>query len=552
MSTKKYSDTLPSKLYFAEQISHSEPQCAKEIGLSMYTLMEKAGHAVFEAVLAQFPNVTHLIVIAGKGNNGGDAFIVGRLALLAGLNVSLYSHYSIDQVDNHSSEEVKTAAQGFIGAGGEILELSLFLNIRFQNPTRKLNCDTDVIIDGLLGHGFKAPLRKVEIDVVNKINLAGLKVFSIDLPSGLEANTGHVDPIAVNANFTVTFVGLKPGLFTGNGSDHHGALIFNGLEINDLIENFTKSQCHLIHKHALPQVPPRKHNCHKGSCGTTLIIGGDEGMLGATLLAGKAALRSGGGKVLIICGSKSCESALAFCPELMLTYVAEENLFGVINDAVKKADTVAIGPGLGMNSWGVTAFKSFLSAKGIIKKRCIIDADALNLLANNFAEFSALLAKSQPATSVINWVFTPHPLEAARLLGSDAKSVNADRLLAAEKLVKKLHGTIVLKGNGSIVAFQQDSVDKSPNCFTKGINISGNSGMATAGMGDVLTGVIAGVSGQYIQSLSHIAEAVEIAVYLHGFAGDITANDKEVGMIASDVIESLPDAISESTIYCQI
>ncbi len=530
MSKTKYSATLPSKLYLAEQIKQAEPICAKAQNVSMVQLMERAGHAVFEALCSFAPEAKRVLIIAGSGNNGGDAYVVGRLALLAGFEVELYA-----KPLNSGCEDAILAQQSFLGAGGQFHDIEDLFDVE-QNES------FDVVVDGLLGLGYVTPLKPLENQVLQFINQLDAIKVSIDLPSGLEADTGHVEPTAFKADLTVVLVALKIGLFTGNGPDFHGAITFCGLGISEQLQEVTDSASHLVHKYSIPKLPSRPHNTHKGSFGHVFVVGGSDGFLGAALLAGKAALRSGCGKVTLLVEKQAVGDVFSFCPELMVNFTTHNSVAQQVQERMKQASVVIVGPGLGKGKWGREALKAVLTRKNIAGSKTIFDADALNLIATGeFGLHSELLSQTQKANVAKSceshsWIFTPHPLEAARLLGITTSEVNRDRPKCAQRIAEKFGCVVVLKGCGSIVA--------SPSQLS--LNLSGNSGMATAGMGDVLNGVIAGMCVDGIGDNFTLHQRVEFAVYLHGLAGDFTANHIEIGMIASDVIDALPHAIKDS------
>lgn len=515
--------TLPSKLFVAEQIKELEREAAKKLAIDMYQLMERAGHAVFESFIAHFPKAHSCLILAGAGNNGGDAFVVARLAQQSGIKVLLYA----SEQGLTLSGDALIAKQGFMSSGGDIYDLESL-------PSHVSKLNVDMVIDGLLGTGFCDSLRDTERAALQAVNSLQAGKLAIDIPSGLESDTGRADQDAFKADATVTFIGLKPGLFTADGPDLRGELVFADLEVGQVFERLGKSKISLLHKHSVGTIKKRKFNSHKGRFGSVLVLGGDVGMSGAAYLAGKAALRSGAGKVKVICAPGNANIIAQLSPELMVKSIdnTSASFRSELSEEVSRASIIIVGPGLGLSEWSRSVFNAFLEIDDIENKVVIVDADALNLIRDNVNNDSARIAQLN-SNKYKPWVFTPHPLEAARLLDHNTLQINANRLASASQIAKQYGVCCVLKGCGTVVAHNDD--------FS--INTSGNAGMATAGMGDVLTGVLAGAITNQFSDSSDIKKNVDYAVFLHGFAGDFTAKDGEIGMIATDVLESLPIAI---------
>lgn len=518
--------TLPSKLYLAEQIKKNEADCAHSVGVDLYQLMEKAGHAVFDCIMARFPTAQHILVIAGRGNNGGDAYVVGRLAIQSGMNVTLLAKDAGGEI----SADASVARHGFVSAGGVILDL--------QCHWPKIETlDVDLIIDGLIGIGLKQDLDVFATNVVRAVNKNEGAVISIDVPSGLDSDTGKQRGLAIVADYTVSFIALKPGFFTADGPDCIGQLIYSDLGLRKAFENQVASHISLIHRQNITAIQTRPFNSHKGSYGTVLIIGGASGMGGAAYLAGKSALRSGVGKVHVFCESGNESLITQLCPELMVRGLDVSGIKGELNTIIDQVDCIVVGPGLGKAEWSKTVMSEVFNNNSLPSKPVIFDADAINYCAK------ALNQGDEKLQSLLNkkdkpWVFTPHPLEASRLLNIKVANIERDRLLATTQLIKKLGSAVVLKGKGSIVGTGHIDI-------VRAINLTGNPGMATAGMGDVLTGVIAACFTAWGLGHKSVQKKLELAVYLHGLAGDFTAKETKIGMIATDVIESLPGAICD-------
>ena len=502
-------DTLPSYLYFAEQIKRGEAECAEKLSIDMYQLMEKAGHAVFDCIIANFAKSSSICILAGNGNNGGDAYVVARLALQSELPVRVFC----SDPNRILAGDAETARQSFLAAGGNLEKFDAFFRLS-EAPS--------LIVDGLLGTGFSGELRtEVEI-LIEAVNAFNSQVIAIDLPSGLNSDTGAVTSVAVLANYTVCMVALKVGCFTADGPDQCGHMLFAGLGIDQLFVDHYPAAAELIRFETLTKIDKRRFNTHKGTYGHVICVGGDSGMAGAIFLAAKAALRSGAGKVSVLTHEENVAIVTQMCPELMVSAIGSQKATAITVNKLKLASAVILGPGLGRTSWGRSVFKQMQLLLKESDAPLILDADGLNLLSEQH---------SWPLKAPL--VLTPHPLEAARLLQKTVQWVQSNRVEAATELSKKYVAVCVLKGTGSVVSGHS-------YC---GINASGNPGMATAGMGDVLTGVIAANVGNRDAAADKLSANVKNAVFLHGLAGDYTAKFGEIGIIASDVIACLPKAI---------
>lgn len=511
-------DTLPSNLYLAEQIKQGELSCAAKLGLDMYQLMEAAGHAVFDCVLAKYSEANHVFVLTGTGNNGGDAFVVARLIRLSNIPLTVLS----PDPGRVLKGDAEIARQAFLSSGGVVSSIA---DIEFLYSTHQPR----LVVDGLLGTGFSGLVRPEYQRGIEFVNACSAQVIAIDLPSGLDSDTGAVLSCAVKADYTVTFVALKMGLVTADGPDHCGTLFFAGIGIDEDFQHAMKPHA-IWHKSADKLGFERRTlNSHKGTYGHVVCIGGAPGMPGAILMAAKSALRTGAGKVSVFTHADNVTLINSMCPELMVFSLVEGKTDS-LNVKLQHADVIMIGPGLSTAKWGKFAFDQVVDSERLSDVPVVIDADALSLLAE---------AKLQEwfHDRVIKWVLTPHPLEAARLMGVTTSNINKKRVLSAQRIAKKYHSIVVLKGLGSIVTDGEDI----------GVNGSGNPGMATAGMGDVLTGVIAGFLSNSKAKNKNMQKVVEKAVFLHGFAGDLTAKSGEIGMIATDVMEQLPRAIDICT-----
>jgi len=482
----------PRPLYNAAQVRELDRTAIEAVGIPGYTLMTRAGEGCWACLRTGWPTVRAIAVVCGTGNNGGDGFVIARLALAAGLRVVVLQLGAADRIRG----DALLAREAYVAAGGVI---AAFTPGALEG--------VDVIVDALLGTGLGRPPEGEWCAAIEAINQTPAPVLAVDIPSGLQADTGAVAGVAVRAARTVTFIGRKAGLYTGQGPDYAGEVIFSDLELPREVYQRVVPMAQL-QSWPLPGVldRPRLRTAHKGQHGHVLVIGGDYGMAGAVRLAGEAALRTGAGLVTLATRPEHAAVLAAACPELM-----SHGVTGVLDlkPLLLRATVVVIGPGLGQSAWA----RSLLAAVLEAGQPRVIDADALNLLAG------------EPVRADYQ-VLTPHPGEAGRLLGITAAAVQADRFTAAQAISDRYGGTAVLKGAGTVVS----SSGQLPSVCT-----AGNPGMATAGMGDVLSGVIAGLLGQ---GLDPPAAAVA-GVCLHGCAGDRAVATGERGMTARDVIAEL-------------
>lgn len=489
---------LPINLYRNEQIRELDRIAIQEYGIAGFELMSHAGYAVFQRLLCCCPNAQSVTVFCGSGNNAGDGYIVASLLLRAGLTVCVVSVIDPEQLKGNAL----TAYRHYIDAHGVI--------VPFQP---EINVSADVIIDALLGSGLNKPVTGLYAQAIETINENRALVLAIDIPSGLKANTGNVTGVAVKADITVTFIALNQGLFTGHAADYCGDIFYASLAIPDaVLATQTPSAVRVIH-----QPLPRRLRCtHKGNYGHVLIIGGEQGYSGAARLAGVAALRIGAGLVSIATRNIHANLININCPELMCHGVeTAEQLIPLL----AKASVIAIGTGLGQSDWAVELLTTVLATQ----KPLIIDADGLNLLGK--------IVNKTTSPALPDWILTPHPAEAARLLNCTTADIQQDRFAAVSALQAKYHGVVILKGAGTLIASNEEIA----------VSNTGNAGMASGGMGDVLTGVLAGLVAQGLS----LKQAAQQGVYLHGQAADFAAKDGERGLLASDLMPYLRQGINE-------
>ncbi len=483
---------LPITLYRRDQVRELDQRAIHQANISGIELMSRAGHEVFQFLKNKWPAVKSIAVFCGAGNNAGDGFIVAKLALDAGLSVTVYSLTDSQTIKG----DALIAYQNYVDAHGVI--------IPFQD---KGLIDVDVIVDALLGIGLDRPVTGLYALAIQAINKSIARVIAVDNPSGINADTGHVMGFAIKADCTVTFIGLKQGLFTGNAANYCGEISYASLGVPDSIFGGNSPSASRVIKKPLPI---RDRCSHKGNYGHVLIVGGDFGYSGAVKMAGEAALRVGTGLVSIATRKEHAGLLNLNRPELMCHGVeGAEQLLGLI----AKASVIAIGPGLGQSDWSKELFMVTINAQ----KPLIIDADALNLLA---------LA---PFTNT-NWILTPHPGEAARLLNCSTLDIQQDRFASASALQDKYKGIVILKGSGTLITSENDCA----------VSTTGNPGMASGGMGDILTGIIAGLVAQGLT----LKEGAQQGVYVHGEAADLAAKEGERGLLASDLMPYLRQVVN--------
>jgi NAD(P)H-hydrate epimerase len=484
---------LPVHIHSVQQVRAMDRYAIDRLGIPGYTLMTRAGEAALDDLHKEWPQARRILVVCGFGNNAGDGYVVARLATAAGLSVSVIALGDPDKLTGDAAR----AWYDFKTNGGQALAWD-----------DVLLDSADVVVDAIFGTGLARPLSAELIERVNAISAAPCPVFALDVPSGLNADSGEVLGAAVRAHRTISFVGLKQGFYLGAGPNCTGALAFAGLGIPAAAVEAVGFTCNRLTSIDVERaLPRRERTAHKGDVGRVLLVGSNAGMAGAIRMTGEACLRVGAGLVTVATRAENVAAVVTARPELMCRGIeAEEELDKLID----WASVVAIGPGLGQDKWSHMALTRVLRTA----KPLVIDADALNMVAANPLRRG-------------NWILTPHPGEAARLLSTTTADVQRDRIGAARALVQRFGGTVILKGAGSIVL---DATELPTICDR------GNPGMATPGMGDVLTGVVAGIAAQ-TQSLLAAAKA---AVFVHASAGDLAAKaGGERGLIATDLFPHL-------------
>ncbi len=491
-------NNLPTKLYSAEAVARLDQVAIKQYGIPGYTLMRRAGQAVLDALQLHYADAKSVLVLCGAGNNAGDGYVVARLAQAKGFDVRVVSMIDPERLKG----DARQAWQHWQECGE---------TARYKDA---VIADADVIVDALLGTGLT---RDVEDDwkkIIMTLNHTGIPVIAVDIPSGLDADTGAMSCTAVTASQTVTFIGLKKGMFTASGKACCGEISFNDLGLPEDAYATVEPDAELLCHASQWSLPARRHDIHKGSNGHVLIIGGNYGMPGAVVLAARATLRSGAGLVSVVTRPEHIDAVAAACPECM---VHGSRNGEVRQGLLDKADYIAIGCGLGQDAWAQRLL--YIALDSTIPM--VVDADALNLMAAR--DYLGLTEEC---------IITPHPGEASRCLNSVKREIQHDRFQTARLLKQKCSAHVVLKGSGTII--QQDGPPR--------VCAFGNPAMATAGMGDVLTGMVASLAAQQTVLGRELDRAVIAAVCLHAIAGDLAADGDDRGVLATDVIEHIREA----------
>ncbi|WP_319783453.1 NAD(P)H-hydrate dehydratase [Oceanisphaera sp. IT1-181] len=525
------SHSLTQSLWRSEQIRHLERQAATAAGIRLFELMERAGQAVFNQACLSWPNAGCWWIFTGGGNNAGDGYIVARLAQTASISVRVIQVGDAARLTGGAAR----ARDEYVAEGGLIDALANLESQASEPPP-------DLIIDALLGTGLIGPVREDFEHAIHHINNHRAPVVAIDVPSGLCADTGQILTIAVAAEQTVCMIGLKFGLLTGRGPDVVGRLLLANLGVEldaplgtPLLETAALPSlalplaalketpvASLMHWSDLRQgLPQRRRGAHKGEAGRVLVIGGNLGMSGAIRLAGEAALRTGAGLVRLLSHPDHQASLNLTRPELMTAS------FPNFHDW-DWASTLVLGPGLGRNDWAQALFSEVLLVAS--DQPMVIDADGLWFLAKErLANHPRLAAASRSR------VLTPHSGEAALLLGCTVAEVEADRLAAVRAIQQQYGGVVVLKGAGSLIADE---------CHVRLCHY-GNCGMASGGMGDVLSGIIGALMAQGLTPFN----AASLAVCVHALAGDMAATQGKLGMLAADLFLPLRSLINQDDKY---
>lgn len=535
------------KVVTAAEMRNIDNDTINDIGIPAIVLMETAGSEIVKKIVKYYPNAHRIGIFVGKGNNGGDGLVIARQLAHSGREVSIFL---VSPQDSFTQEAyINLEISKNLGLHiEEILTVDTSSDIRANNSSQKGGIHSnisscDLIVDAILGTGLRGNVRPHISNVINVINHLSVPILAVDLPSGLDADTGNPLGVCIQADRTVTIGLPKRGLLV-----HPGAELTGELDVVDIgfpqqvIETQDIKVNWVTEKKAIKWIPQRLPASYKGSYGRVLVVAGSTGMTGAAALASEAALRTGAGLVTLaipeslnpILEEKLSEVMTLPLPETPEGSFNVSSVSPILEYAEKNKSVLAIGPGLSQHPETVDFMHLLIreNHRQELNLRIVIDADGLNALAQE-KDLLHLLDE--------NAVLTPHPGEMSRLIDIPIAKIETDRIHTSEKFANEYGVTLVLKGAPTITS------DANNNTW---INSTGNAGMATAGMGDVLTGVIAGLIAQNISC----EMAATLGVYLHGLAGDIATEQKGMhGLIASDVLNALPKTISSLiSIYSKV
>jgi NAD(P)H-hydrate epimerase len=494
--SRRTAAALPAELYRAEQVRALDRIAIEEFDIPGATLMERAGRAAFETLGRIWPGARRLAVVCGPGNNGGDGFVVARLAAAGGYAVRV----------------------GLLGDAARLRGDALAAHDRMRDAGvalepyhRHILDDVDVVVDALFGTGLDREVQGDHAACIADINACAAPVLAIDIPSGLHADTGRALGVCVEAEVSVSFIALKQGMFTGEAREHCGRVVFDDLAVPVGVFARTPASARRADMASLRGVlGPRRRSQHKGAFGHVLVIGGDAGFAGAVRMAGEGAARSGSGLTTIATRAGHAAVIASQRPELMCHAVEDAQALAPL---LERATVIAVGPGLARGAWGRAMLGTALAAS----QPLVMDADALNLLAE---------AGPAGARGAQPRVMTPHPGEAGRLLGCSSREVEQDRFAAAAAIAARYEATVVLKGAGTLVCEPGEDI---------WVCEGGNPGMGSGGMGDVLTGIIAALVAQGLAP----GLAARAGACVHAAAADMAAADAERGLLAGDLMQPL-------------
>ena len=521
-----YRTRLPRDLYTAAEVRLLDKITIEQFGIPGFTLMQSAASIAFNKLMEKWPQTRHVQVFAGAGNNAGDGYLLASLAKVQGLSTEVITLSDPEKLQG----DAKLAAQWAVKQQVVITPFSDF------DVEHEKDHAHPVVVDALLGIGLDREVTGNYAKAIEFINKADRPVLAIDIPSGLSADTGTCLGVAVKANVTVTFIGLKQGLLTNQAGDYVGELIFHRLDVPGQVftsESSPKPAAQRIDINSTSaMLAPREAASHKGSHGHVLVIGGDSSFGGAVIMAAEAAVRSGAGLVSVITRSAHRPALLARRPEVMVLGTEDDNTN--IDDLISKATTIVIGPGLGRGSWARGLMQKALYAQISADKPLVIDADALHLLAEKREQGSA---KKGTGIKRDNWILTPHPGEAAALLNRSISEIQGDRYAAVRQLNATWGGVCLLKGSGSLICTDENSRQKLFLCS------EGNAGMATGGMGDVLSGIVGSLAAQG----NSLENSLCAGVCIHGEAADLSMQaGGQRGMAATDLMPYIRQLVNST------
>jgi ADP-dependent NAD(P)H-hydrate dehydratase / NAD(P)H-hydrate epimerase len=511
----------------AAQMREADARAIQEIGIPSIVLMENAGRQVVAALEAHYSDLLsrHVAILCGRGSNGGDGFVVARTLHQRGVDVSVFVLGSI--ADVRGDARMNLEILGRLGLTTVEIGDEQTWELHFSEIA-----ESDLIVDAIFGTGLKGPLSGMMETVVADVNGSGIPVLSIDLPSGISADTPELIGDCMHASMTVTLGAPKLPLVLPPGEGRAGNVVIADIGIpSAVIESVDGPRLELLTREEMRELlPPRQLESHKGDYGHVLAVAGSMGKTGAAYLTALGALRSGAGLVTVATPRSCLPIVAAMAPEYMTVPLGEDALGHLSAGAVDQVlaierDVIAVGPGLGTGE-AVSAFVRALVERGTVP--LVIDADALNVLAGRPDTLNG-------GDGSRDLIITPHPGEMGRLAGISTTDVQANRIEVARNFATSRHVYVILKGHRTLIATPDGKVF---------INPTGNPGMAGGGSGDLLTGMVAGWLGQLLDTEA----ACKLAVFLHGLAGDLAeADEGEQSMTASDIANHLGDAVSELT-----
>lgn len=511
----------------ASEMREIDRSAIEEYGIPGTVLMENAGVAVIRRLESIFETLSErkFCIFAGKGNNGGDGYVIARHLANQGARVKVFLVGERAAISGDARINLDIIDK----MGIDIIEIN---SERDWDKAKVAATFAECLVDALLGTGFHGEVSGDMAHMIDIINAAGKLVIAIDIPSGVEADTGRVCGRAVRATYTVTFGLPKPGLFLYPGAECAGELTVADIGIPTAVVNKQNIKQNITMAAAVRAILPKRNPAaHKGISGRAMVIAGSRGLSGAAAMAAEGALRVGAGLVTLNTPASLQDILAVKLTEVMTKPLAETETGGISREATEEiinlasgSDVLAIGPGLGQHEETATAVRETITA---VECPLVIDADALNALVG----YTNLLSECAALP-----VVTPHPGEMARLTGLSTEAVNADRIGVSRQAAGEWGSIVVLKGAHTVVAFPDGEVY---------INTTGNAGMATGGTGDVLTGIIAGLIAQGLSS----HDAAVAGVYIHGLAGDVAAQAGMIGMTAMDVLKAVPAALYGVTSY---
>lgn len=495
----------------SEKMKKIDEYTMEVIKIPSLVLMERAAMEIVAVMKQSIKKEDHILVVCGPGNNGADGVAAGRILYLQGYHVAILLTFPKEKCSKEMRAQLTIADK---------LGISINNSIKF--------CEYNVIIDAIFGIGLSKPVEGNFEDIINVINEGNHRVYSVDIPSGISANTGRVMNTAIKADYTISFGYMKQGLILYPGADFAGIITVADIGFpHEALQEVGADTFYYTRKD-LDLIPNRKSDGHKGTFGKVLVIAGSEGMSGAAYLSAKACFKMGAGMVKVLTSSKNRQIMQTLLPEALFasydSYDSDEKL----SPTIDWADVIVFGPGLELTKRAEELFELVIKKKNI---PLIIDADGINILArkvsggiedNLIEERLNKLAKLLPRHTVL----TPHPMELSRLLGISIKDISDNLFDIAYQCSYNYELVYVMKNARTIVA----------GSGKKYLNISGNNGMATAGSGDVLTGVIAGLVAQGMEPY----EASCLGVYIHGLAGDVAAEKVGVhSVLAGDIADAI-------------